>query len=245
MADEWRALSGQIDDNKIRSSALTAAKELLQKNITQAQADVLLCESIATRTNDNAKKANTEIHKLLDSDDGKSHFAAARQRQAEQETSLRKAKEEYTHSHNTLLELKAQQQHLNDTIIQAENIKANEQRVLDMWMQRFNANNPPVQMAELERVLADGRDWNDTRRQVRQNGLQIALLQARVDNLRAQIIELQANGLRPVSGNGEAEQDLINQQIEELETKRREVLMQIAKADEALLRHQQTTQQEQ
>jgi uncharacterized protein YeeX (DUF496 family) len=162
---------------------------------------------------------------------------------AEQQALAKKTKTEYAQCHDTLAAMTAQKASLNETIQQAEHIKANEQRELDIWMQRFNANNPPVQIAELERVLADGKDWSDTRRQVRQNAQQIALLQARVDYLRAQIIELQANGLRPVAGNGEAEQHQLTQQIEELEQQRREVLMQIAKADEALLRHQQTTQQ--
>ncbi|MBQ9284723.1 MAG: hypothetical protein IJ209_00335 [Bacteroidaceae bacterium] len=243
MADEWRTLTAQIDTNQAKSQSLAAAKELLSKAIARTQADVLLCEGIATRTSDNAKKANTEFHKLLDSGDAKGHYKAARQRMAEQNELLQKAKADYAQSHDALAALKAQQQNLNETILHAENIRANEQRTLDMWMQRFNANNPPVQMAELERVLADGRDWNDTRRRVRQNSLQIALLQARIDNLRAQIIELQANGLRPVAGNGETEQALINQQIEELEGQRREVLMQIAKADETLIRHKQTQQQ--
>lgn len=99
-------------------------------------------------------------------------------------------------------------------------------------------------MAELERVLADGRNWNQTRLQVRENAMQIAVLQARVDYLRAQIIALQANGLRPISGNGEAEQMQIKQKIAELENKRRDILMEIAKADETLRRHQQTLSQQ-
>lgn len=243
MADEWTTLSAQIEHNQTKSQSLNTACELLRKAITRTQADVLLCESIATRTGDNAKKATTELHKLLDDGDAKGHYTAACQRLAEQQALAKKTKTEYAQCHDTLAAMTAQKASLNETIQQAEHIKANEQRELDIWMQRFNANNPPVQIAELERVLADGKDWSDTRRQVRQNAQQIALLQARVDYLRAQIIELQANGLRPVAGNGEAEQHQLTQQIEELEQQRREVLMQIAKADEALLRHQQTTQQ--
>ncbi len=244
MADKWQTLSSQIEANQSRSNVLATACELLRKAITRTQADVMLCESIATRTGDNAKKASTELLKLLDDGDPKGYFTAARQRLTEQQVILQQAKAEHQQCHDTLAALTAQKENFDETILQAENIRASEQRKLDIWMQRFNANNPPVQTAELERVLADGKDWSETRRQVRHNELQIALLQARTDNLRAQIIELQANGLRPVTGNGEAEQKQLDLQIEELETQRREVLMQIAKADEALLRHQQTTQQQ-
>ena len=244
MADEWQTLSADIEQGETRCKVYATAEELLKRSIAQAQADVLLCEGIATRTSDLAEKAYTALHKLVDDGNGKGHFTIARQRLGEQATLLKQANSEYYRNHDELLMLQAQQQHLTSTIDQAEQIKATEQRTLDMWMQRFNANNPPVQMAELERVLADGKEWGQIRKQVRDNSMQIAILQARVDNLRAQIIALQANGLRPVSGNGEAEQDQLAKQIEELESKRRDVLMQIAKADETLRRHQQTTTQE-
>ena len=244
MADEWQTLSTDIEESETKCKVYATAEELLKRSIAQAQADVLLCEGIATRTSDLAEKAYTALHKLVDDGNGKGHFTIARQRLGEQATLLKQATTEYYRNHDELLMLQAQQQHLTSTIDQAEQIKATEQRTLDMWMQRFNANNPPVQMAELERVLADGKEWCQIRKQVRDNSMQIAILQARVDNLRAQIIALQANGLRPVSGNGEAEQDQLAKQIEELESKRRDVLMQIAKADETLRRHQQTTTQE-
>ena len=117
---------------------------------------------------------------------------------------------------------------------------ADDKRELDMWMQRFNSNNPPVQVAELERVLADGKDWSDARQRIRANLLDMAITQARVDNLRAQIIALQADGLRPIAGNGDSEQAAIEQQIAELEQQRRKVLLQMAQFDEQLRKHQQT-----
>ena len=244
MADQWLQLSEEIEKQKAKQSTLNTAKELLKKAIEQAQADVMTCENIAERTKNNAGKANTALHKILDKDDGKSHFTKARLKLEQQKSLLRQATSEFTKQHDTLLAIQAKQQYLNDNILQAEQLRSNEQRVLDMWMQRFNSNNPPVQMAELERVLADGRNWNQTRLQVRENAMQIAVLQARVDYLRAQIIALQANGLRPISGNGEAEQMQIKQKIAELENKRRDILMEIAKADETLRRHQQTLSQQ-
>lgn len=244
MADQWLQLSEEIEQQKAKQSTLNTAKELLKKAIEQAQADVMTCENIAERTKNNAGKANTALHKILDKDDGKSHFTKARLKLEQQKSLLRQATSEFTKQHDTLLAIQAKQQYLNDNILQAEQLRSNEQRELDMWMQRFNSNNPPVQMAELERVLADGRNWNQTRLQVRENAMQIAVLQARVDYLRAQIIALQANGLRPISGNGEAEQMQIKQKIAELENKRRDILMEIAKADETLRRHQQTLSQQ-
>ena len=82
MADEWTTLSAQIEHNQTKSQSLNTACELLRKAITRTQADVLLCESIATRTGDNAKKATTELHKLLDDGDAKGHYTAACQRLA-------------------------------------------------------------------------------------------------------------------------------------------------------------------
>ena len=93
-------------------------------------------------------------------------------------------------------------------------------------------------MGELERLLADGRDWKELRSQIRAIALEQALVQARVDELRAEIIALQAEGMQPVAEDGRAEQDLLQAQLLDLERQRRDILKQIAHYDELLDAHE-------
>ena len=240
MMDQWGELEDDLHKHDTESQTLSTAIERLRKNIEQAQADIALCENIANKSKEREAKAITALSKLLPDMDGKSLFKQARERLAQQRERLQALMAEYTEHERRKLSLEAQQAHIDQATHQMEARLADDKRELDMWMQRFNSNNPPVQVAELERVLADGKDWTDARQRIRSNLLEMAITQARVDNLRAQIIALQADGLRPIAGNGDSEQAAIEQQISELEQQRRKVLLQMAQFDEQLRKHQQT-----
>lgn len=240
MMDQWGELEDDLHKHDTESQTLSTAIERLRKNIEQAQADIALCENIANKSKEREAKAITALSKLLPDMDGKSLFKQARERLAQQRERLQALMAEYTEHERRKLSLEAQQAHIDQSTHQMEARLADDKRELDMWMQRFNSNNPPVQVAELERVLADGKDWTDARQRIRSNLLEMSITQARVDNLRAQIIALQADGLRPIAGNGDSEQAAIEQQISELEQQRRKVLLQMAQFDEQLRKHQQT-----
>ncbi|MBR0432115.1 MAG: hypothetical protein IJK15_00255 [Bacteroidaceae bacterium] len=240
MMDQWGELEDDLHKHDTESQTLSTAIERLRKNIEQAQADIALCENIANKSKEREAKAITALTKLLPDMDGKSLFKQARERLAQQRERLQALMAEYTEHERRKLSLEAQQAHIDQATHQMEARLADDKRELDMWMQRFNSNNPPVQVAELERVLADGKDWTDARQRIRSNLLEMSITQARVDNLRAQIIALQADGLRPIAGNGDSEQAAIEQQISELEQQRRKVLLQMAQFDEQLRKHQQT-----
>lgn len=240
MMDQWGELEDDLHKHDTESQTLSTAIERLRKNIEQAQADIALCENIANKSKEREAKAITALSKLLPDMDGKSLFKQARERLAQQRERLQTLMAEYTEHERRKLSLEAQQAHIDQSTHQMEARLADDKRELDMWMQRFNSNNPPVQVAELERVLADGKDWTDARQRIRSNLLEMSITQARVDNLRAQIIALQADGLRPIAGNGDSEQAAIEQQISELEQQRRKVLLQMAQFDEQLRKHQQT-----
>lgn len=112
-----------------------------------------------------------------------------------------------------------------------------ERSALDLWMHRYNAQNPPVQYQELEKVFMDDRDWNDSRQEIRQVQMEAALTQARVDDLNSRFIALQAEGMHRNLNEEELQESLATQQ-ESLESKRRDIMMQIAKATVALEEHE-------
>lgn len=118
-----------------------------------------------------------------------------------------------------------------------------ERSALDVWMHSYNAQNPPVQYQELEQVLGDAKDWNGKRQYIRKVQMEVALCQARVDDLNCRFVALQAEG-----GYRQAdEEDMRNNiatQMESLNAKRKNIMMQIAKATLILEEHEKARQQQ-
>lgn len=104
---------------------------------------------------------------------------------------------------------------------------AAERQAVDCWIQKYNANHPPVQYEELNEMFANEHDWNEIRTRIRDIQMNYLLTQARVTKLGSQIVTLQAEG----SNFGTDTEALRNQliaQIETLEQRRKETMMQIA-----------------
>ena len=60
---------------------------------------------------------------------------------------------------------------------------------LDLWMHAFNLQHPPVQLAELDEVFADGKDWSKIRSNLKQINTDTLLCQAKVDDLKDILVE--------------------------------------------------------
>ena len=240
MMDQWQ----QLDDDTVKRELQLAEAEAivaqLDRAIEMANADIALCDGIATKTKERMEKAQNALVKLVPSMDGVGYFKDSFDKHAAQRELLAKSRENYLAHLREQLALEAQREAIEKANQLIEQSNAVEQRELDVWMQRYNANNPPVQMGELERLLADGRDWSEIRRRVREIILEQTTTQARVDRLRSQIISLQADGLRPIADNGDNEQEALQAQLDELEDQRRKILQQIARFDELLRLHRQT-----
>lgn len=112
-----------------------------------------------------------------------------------------------------------------------------EREKLDLWIRSFNADNPPVHYQELENVFSSDIDWNAIRHKVRKTEQEQALCQAKVDNLNSRLTALQAeSGYRDV--DEEEAQVSFAAQEESLLKKRRDVMMQIARATVAMEEHE-------
>lgn len=100
---------------------------------------------------------------------------------------------------------------------------------VDTWIHAYNASHPPVQYSELAEVLTKDIDWNVQRQRIRNNMLERSLEQSRIDALEAELIALEAVTGTISSAQVSEQQVLLISQIEELESKRRDVIMQIAR----------------
>ncbi len=112
-----------------------------------------------------------------------------------------------------------------------------ERSQLDLWIHNFNAHNPPVQYAELEKIFSEERDWNTIRQKVDDIQLQTALTQSRVNDLNSRFISLQAEGVQMGEIEEVAHRQLVEQQ-ESLESKRRDIVLQLARLTLALEEHE-------
>ncbi len=241
MAEQWHWLQKNIRQYESDIAIHNAQIELLTKSVFDMQALLFQMEAHCNSTEEQASKAETELNKLLPDTDGKTFFQRASNDMQRQNESLEKSEDEYQTLHFHYLQLTTQYKNLEELIHQDEQRVSDERRELDIWMRQYNANHPPVQFVELERLLADDKDWNPVRQQVRQTSLDAAVTQARVDYLRAQIIALQAEGIHLDSEAFEQEQQGLNNQQEELERQRRKILQQLALLDGQLRAHEQAT----
>lgn len=115
----------------------------------------------------------------------------------------------------------------NDNGAIVDERSTNERLGVDLWMRKYNATHPPVQYNELEEMFANEHDWNEIRAKLREVQMDAMLTQARVDKIGSQLVSLQAEG--GMNGTDtDVVQNQLSAQIETLESKRRDTMMQIA-----------------
>lgn len=131
---------------------------------------------------------------------------------------------------------------LDDDSKRLEEMLAEERAALDLWMRKYNANHPPVQLNELERVFASEDDWNSVRETVRELDRKVTLAQAHVDSIRAELTAHQADGMRPNEQEEETREALMKRKLQ-LEHQRREIMSQIAAYDVRLASHEKSMEQ--
>jgi peptidoglycan hydrolase CwlO-like protein len=98
-------------------------------------------------------------------------------------------------------------------------------------------HHPLFQYSELQIVFSDEKDWVAIRSDIQQIQKDILRCQTRVDDLNSQFIALQTEG-NYHSADNESLQESLASQMENLEGKLHEVMMQIARQTVALEDHE-------
>jgi len=241
MREQWDATELQLQGNEIETTRLKAEGNLLRRQQQQVQADLMAHESALTALHDKIDKANDSWHKLIPDGNNRNVFSQAQLAYTKQCDALERASKEYDDRMKEWQEQEAFKKALDRHTQEMEQFVAEERRNVDLWMSRFNANHPPMQIGELERVLTGNKDWTGIREQVRSVLVEQNITQARVDYLRAQIIALQAEGLRPISDNGDAERNVLLDKLQDIEQQSRSVMQQQAQYEFRLQAHEQAS----
>ena len=238
MMDRWNDNQQNIRLKEAEVERLKTELDNLNQAVTRTTADIAAQETLCQKADEQISKWTNLVEKLWGDEEGKTQFNRQQEALLAQQELWMKCMDRTREQMRRLMELKAQLQFCNDNIQDASTRLANEHLGLDLWMGRYNAAHPPVQITELERVLADGKDWNELRQQVRDIAYEQATTQAKVDSIRAEIVELQAEGTKMSTDNGDQEQEHLHQQQDTLEKQRQEILRQIAQYEEQLRAHE-------
>jgi len=239
MHDKRDIYNEQLHQMTIKATHLKTEKDLLQRAYQQTITDISTQENFIVSVNGIIEKAENSLSKIIPEGSGKDIFEKARKKYEEQQEKVALTEQAHTELTKVLLDKVAHRNAIEEFTHCLEQDIAQERRELDIWMNRYNANHPPVQIKELETVLAGNKEWADIRKRVRQVQMELATVQSRVDHLRAQVVALQANGLRPISDDGDMERNTLKENLSTLEQQQRELLQQLARYDIRLQAHNQ------
>lgn len=238
MMEEWATLQRQTQESKADIAILEAREATLNQDIETLVTEISDAEGDDAQVTDLIKKSNNALDHILQGYESETIFAVARTHLERQQAALNDHIDRWVGRLRDSMTMEARNSNIQQTIQQTEQRIVAERQELDVWMRRYNATHPPVQFPELERVLGDGREWGTTRQEIRDVIIEEAIAQTRVDNLRAEIIALQAEGLRPLIADGMEEQDHLRAEQETLEEQRRSILIQIATYEQQLHKHE-------
>lgn len=241
--EQWHRLNEEIrkEQNEAveKSLRLQAAQEALHTSDRHA---ATLEEDLA-RTSQLKKENENTLRKVLGAQEPKNvyhtHYQALLQAREHEEELLLKCKEARLHEAEARGALQTTLQ--TDSTLEQE--IAAERSALDLWIKNFNANHPPVQYAELERVFQSETDWCALRKHIRELRIELAVTQAKVDETRSALIAHQAESARPTVQNTDDQHAVLMAQKEDLERKRSEVLKQIATYDARRQAHERAQEQ--
>ena len=86
---------------------------------------------------------------------------------------------------------------------------------LDLWMLRYNGDNPPIQFHELESIFNDTRNWNALREHIDGVKKQLTLATHELEASQQVLLTLQSQPSRPRNNEGESRQAVLEQHIQQ------------------------------
>ena len=224
---ERRRLNAEVKDDKEKLELLRESARHTEGILAELNAQQQIILSTIADCEDLVSENNKEMEKLLD---GKSpemfsenlvgEYLACRKKLEDQRQVYESKKDEY-------LLAKGRAEELDQTSRKTDSMSAGERSVLDVWIRQYNAGHSPVQYGELANFFEQECDWPLIREKIRKTDMDSLLTQARVDQLRSQMVALQAEGNIP---DGDASQALVAlaKQEEVLEKRRMDAMLQIA-----------------
>lgn len=205
------------------SNTRSQLKERLNELMTHLQHTRNSISDFKTRQEEN----NKELERLLGGDNSKHFNETLTQAYLQSRQHMERQQNHTIQKRETFLQLKGREEELHETMLGTDAMAATERSALDVWIRQYNASHSPVQYTELEQFFGQDRDWTRVREEIRSTDMEAKLTQAKVDQLRSQMVALQAEGNIPDGDVTDALLALAKQE-EVLEKRRRDAMLQIA-----------------
>lgn len=228
MTDVWHTLQSQIESEEKELEIITAQHDGTIRLINQIKANKEFLNVQLQQKEDDLKNAEAQHAKLV----GDSTAAVFYQKLIDEENVAIQTEEE---CRDTTTKMRMQSEHVSGKAdcyagqMDEQNARrSHEQAQLFTFINNYNAHNAPVQYADLERVFANGKDWNDLRERVNQLHLQRMLSEQRIRELNSRITSLQAESGSITTPDENRRATLIDE-YERQREKQRELMLYIAR----------------
>lgn len=216
-------MQATLQQTETRYRELKAQQQTVLDNINS-------CENLIGENNKELERMLEDKSPAQFNDALMQHYISKRKRMEEQRDTTQNCREEYLFAKGRLEEL-------SETATSTDANAVEERSALDIWIRQYNASHSPVQYAELQQFFEQERDWTQIRQAIREADMESKLTQAKVDQLKSQMVALQAEGNIPDGDTTEALLALAKQE-EVLEKRRMDAMMQIAQNTITLQAHE-------
>lgn len=238
MMERWTELNQGI-------AQLTHEREVLQSLLEEKQSQNKYLETLSAQIHDIInrreqirKEGEKRYEEMLGNQEAADHFDNICQSLLKAYKANTEHRDLLCQSSMQLANLLGRQEELAAQGEAVDNELIDMKSQLDLWIRRFNANNPPVQYAELQQAFDVEKDWNAIRQRIRDTRIKAMLGQARVDSLRSAIVALQGESCHLPDAEEESILYALVVQQQQLEHQRQEVIMQLAEQHLAIRKHE-------
>lgn len=261
---DWQNTWRQNPENTImRIQELTNERKQLTASLKETEQQLLMTDTIREQTRIRQQELNSELTAIQNAIDKYEKLTEENSKELERLLHGMKAKQyndqlisQYQECSKKLEQQRLTTDSKKETYIQAQGklenllyistqtdeMTARERSALDIWMRQYNASHSPVQYSELAQFFQQNRDWTQIRENIRSIDMESKLTQAKLDQLRGQMVALQAEGNIP---DGDATDALLAlaKQEEVLEKRRKDTMLLIATNTLTLQAHEKAENQ--
>jgi hypothetical protein len=242
---QWYKLIEQIQKLDVELAGLDAQlkgiasqKELIEQNIVRQ-------EDAKSKLNfflNNKKETYAEI---MGEKDPKTHLRELTEFKDQLARERVKCRSAYDNANEYLLQTLGQ----STTLLQQQQWQEQETMTLrsklDVWMNRFNANHPPVQFAELERTYRADTDWYALRQKTVETTVEMRKAEELEKSARNYLVEWKNHAFAPQTRGAETEnstRESLRSTLSRLQREGEEIRKQLAQMEARLERHEEALQ---
>ena len=228
LSNDWISTCTTLEEMQKAETLRREELHAMEENVADANRYLQQVRDDRDATEENLMSKREELRRIF----GESSPEEEEKRLSDYMGQMKKQEQEASEQYNGLMAdisiLEGQHRHLEQTRKDHQSEYSEKRSQLDRWILKFNGNNPPLQISELESLYNSGRDWNVLRTELDELKKDCTLAYYNLEQAREALLALQADPERP-SGEGDESAEVLQKKLEELELHKKE-------NDEALLR---------